>query len=166
MATISFGPNVDPSQLTPHSRDVIEHVCDGSGNPSPRVTCLNRDSAKQAAVMHANLMAHGEAASRAVYLGPGQQVIDVWKASAHLNAADTITAMKAKIDELGPHNVSHHCCDPAVLQVVDIALSSLANHAALVDIAQHHSGVDVSKCIDEPSLGCLHLEIPQPAGGQ
>lgn len=171
MATINFAPNVDPSQLTQHSRDEIEHALDASGNPSCTITALIRTPHDEARIVHDNLirpvtagtmtMEQSAAAQKAIYRAPGQAVIDVWLASASLSAADTISAMEAEVIRQGPKNVTHHCCIPSIdlLQTVDIAQSSLVNVAALKAIINGHPS-DFSKCLDENS--CLHAEIPQP----
>ena len=167
MALIQLLSTIDPSELTPHSRDVVEHLADESGNQTPMITCLNRSPHKQAVVMHDNLIKHGVQASRDIYKGPGQQVIDVFVECLPLSAATTIIKMEEKIRELGPTTVSHHCSDVRSLQVVDIALSSLTDHDAFVELAQAHGSVlGISKCLDEPGLHCVHLEIPQPTIGQ
>lgn len=171
MGQINFSENVDPVQLTQHSRDEIEHALDVSGNPSCLVTALVRTPRDEARILHDNLlspvtsrmmtMEESALAQKEIYAPPGRAVIDVWLASSTLDRDATIDAMEAEILKQGSMKVTHHCCDPVKdhLQTVDIAQSSLKNVLAFEQIIKGHAS-DFSKCLDENH--CVHIEIPQP----
>ncbi|HEX8423481.1 MAG TPA: hypothetical protein VF634_08720, partial [Pyrinomonadaceae bacterium] len=101
-----------------------------------------------------------------LYKAPGKAVIDEYvKAKNAGKSGDQIkAAMEAKIRAIGPANVSHHCADPAVLNVVDISPSSVTNKLAFEKStnAAKAKGA-VSKFLtpgnNDPAY---HLEIPQP----
>ena len=160
MATINFAVGLDPAALSEHSRDVVEHILDTSGNPSCTVTCLGRSPHEQAVVMRLNCIRNGVDEQMRTYLPPGQAVIQVFVASKALNEADTIAAMEAEILRQGPSKVSRHCGDQSVLQVLDIAQSSLRDVAAFEAVANGHADL-VSKCLDENRA--VHIECPQPS---
>jgi hypothetical protein len=105
-------------------------------------------------------------AQKALYKAPGKAVIDEYvKAKKAGKSNDEIkAAMEAKINALGPENVSHHCADPSRLNVVDISPLSLTNKLAFEKAtnAVKAKGT-VSKFLtpgnNDPAY---HLEIPQP----
>lgn len=160
---------VDGSKLSAFTIDEVHSIAEQSGNTDAEITDAGRTPYDEAVAIHDNCVHHGTAYQRELYTDhsvpghprplPGCKVIDVFETSVHLSRADTIAAMTAKIVELGPEHVSHHCCDPAVLQVVDIGYSSLAHTAAFKAEAIRRGW----KCLDEPRNGCLHVEIQQPA---
>lgn len=171
MATIDFADGLDSSAFSDHSREVLTYLLDTSGNPSCTITCLGRSPHDQARVMRANCLRNGVALQYKTYSQhdaqgnvirqlPGCRVVDVFVASAHLDGEATIAAMEAKIIELSPEHVSKHCGDQAILQVMDIAHSSMHDVTAFEKIANAHVGADVGQCLDEN--GCSHVTIPQP----
>jgi len=115
--------------------------------------------------MFNNIEAHGVAAQKALYAAAGDQVIDVYvvKKGEGKTAAQIKAAMEAKIKAIGPEKVSHHCADPAKLNVTDVAPSSITNKHAFenaVNVAR--SSGKVSRFIT-PNNGdpAYHIEIPQ-----
>jgi hypothetical protein len=68
--------------------------------------------------------------------------------------------MEAKIIELGPTSVSHHAADPKVLNVFDVAPSSIADKMAFEMAVR--ADRRVSKFLLPPNDPGYHLEIPQP----
>lgn len=163
--TISYASGVDASEVSAYSQQILGNLLAVSNNSHGLVTSVTRDPYDQARVMHDNLIKNGVAYERALYTDhnghplPGCQVIDVFEACARLTAVDTIAEMRQKIIDLGPSTVSHHCADPALLNVIDVAMSSLANPHDFVAAAKMDKRV--SKVLDEPSNHCIHLEIPQ-----
>jgi hypothetical protein len=126
------------------------------------ISSTQRSPTDQARVMFNNLETQGVAAQRRLYKEPGQAVIGVYEAGkAAGKTPDAIKAdMTAKINELGPMTVSHHAADPKLLNVFDVAPSSVAN----VDAFQKAAKADtrVSKFLTPPNDPGLHFEIPQP----
>ena len=88
---------------------------------------------------------------------PGQAVIDVYESGkAAGKTPDAIKAdMTAKIVDLGPMNVSHHAADPKLLNVFDVAPSSVAD----VDAFQNAAKADtrVSKFLTPPRASSFYL---------
>ena len=82
--------------------------------------------------------------------------------SAHKSAGKSATAIKqameAKINQLGCHNVSHHCSDTH--DVIDVAPSSIADQAAFrlaLDAALKNGTID--KYITPPEDPAYHIEV-------
>jgi hypothetical protein len=159
---IAFGPNAKSSDVSPYSIGVLLDVMTASNIAKVTISSTQRSPADQARVMFNNLQSQGVAAQRRLYKPPGQAVIDVYEAGkAAGKTPDAIKAdMTAKINELGPMNVSHHAADPKLLNVFDVAPSSVAN----VDAFQKAAKADarVSKFLTPPNDPGLHFEIPQP----
>ena len=68
--------------------------------------------------------------------------------------------METKIKEIGPTSVSRHASDPKVLNVFDLAPSSIKDKVAF----EHAVKADkrVSYFLVPPTDPGYHLEIPQP----
>jgi hypothetical protein len=160
--TISYGPNANAKDVTPFSLAILEDILRAAGLNSALISSTARKPAQQARVMYDNLEAHGVAQQKALYAAAGDQVIDVYaKSKAAGKSPDQIKSdMEAKIIELGPTRVSHHAADPKVLNVFDVAPSSISDKNAF-EIA---AGKDkrVSKFLVPPNDPGYHLEIPQP----
>lgn len=159
--SIVFGPNAKPSDVSPYSLGVLQDVMNAANVVKLTISSTQRSPADQARVMYNNLETQGVAAQRKLYKPPGQAIIDVYVAGkAAKKTADAIKAdMTAKILELGPEKVSHHAADPKVLNVFDVAPSSVADVAAFQNAAK--SDKRVSKFLTPPNDPGLHFEIPQ-----
>src|SRR5882672_7662943 len=159
---IVFGPNAKSSDVTPYSLGVLRDVMAASKVAKLTISSTQRSPTDQARVMFNNLETQGIAAQRKLYKPPGQAVIDVYEADkAAGKTPDAIKAgMTAKINELGPMNVSHHAADPKLLNVFDVAPSSVADVDSFQDAAK--ADARVSKFLTPPNDPGLHFEIPQP----
>ena len=159
---IVFGPNAKASDVTPYSLTVLRDVMAASSVVKLTISSTQRSPTDQARVMYNNLETQGVAAQRRLYKEPGQAVISVYEAGKSAGkTADAIKAdMTAKINELGPMTVSHHAADPKLLNVFDVAPSSVADVAAFQTAAKADSRV--SKFLTPPNDPGLHFEIPQP----
>jgi hypothetical protein len=159
---IVFGPNAKSSDVTAYSLSVLRDIMGVANVAKLVISSTQRLPADQARVMFNNLETQGVEAQRKLYKPPGQAVIDVFVAGkAAKKSADAIKAeMTAKIIALGPTNVSHHAADPKILNVFDVAPSSVANVDAFQTAAK--SDARVSKFLTPPNDPGLHLEIPQP----
>jgi hypothetical protein len=160
---IVFGPNAKSSDVTPYSLGVLRDVMSAANVARLTISSTQRSPADQARVMFNNLQTQGVAAQRRLYTPPGQAVIDVYEAGkAAGKSPDAIKAdMTAKIIALGPMNVSHHAADPKLLNVFDVAPSSVADVASFEAAAKKDGRV--SKFLTPPNDPGLHFEIPQPA---
>jgi hypothetical protein len=160
--SIVFGPNAKSSDVSPYSLGVLQDVMSAANVAKLTISSTQRSPADQARVMFNNLETQGVATQRRLYKPPGQAVIDVYVAGKAANeAADAIKAeMTAKVIALGPETVSHHAADPKILNVFDVAPSSVADVDAFQTAAKADSRV--SKFLTPPNDPGLHFEIPQP----
>ena len=164
MAKFNFGTNANKAVVSERSIEVLSDILANAGLGECIITSTSRTPADQARVMFDNIVKHGVAAQKALYAAAGDKVIDVYSSSkkAGKNATQIKAAMEKEIMKIGPGKVSRHCADPAVLNVVDIAPSSILNKQAFedaVDSAIEHG--KVSKFIMPPTDPAYHLEIPQ-----
>lgn len=159
---IRFGPNAKEADVSEFSIGVLTDVMKAAGTASVIVSSTQRSPANQARVMYDNIVNKGVAAQHALYGVNGDAVIDVYVAAraAGKSPDDIRAAMTAKIIELGPMSVSHHAADPKVLNVFDVAPSSVADVNAFVKAAM--ADKRVSKFLKPPADPGLHFEIPQP----
>lgn len=162
MPDINFGPNAKASDVSPYSLGVLSDVMTAAKVTKVTISSTQRSPADQARVMYNNLETQGVDAQRRLYKPPGQAVIDVYVAGkAAKQTPDAIkAAMTAKINELGPETVSHHAADPKVLNVLDVAPSSVSDVNAFQNAAK--ADKRVSKFLTPPNDPGLHFEIPQP----
>ena len=111
--------------------------------------------------MYDNLEKYGIDNQRALYGSYGDRVIDVYEQNADRPEQEVIELMTAKINELGPSNVSRHCrIDNSDLNVFDIAYSSLSNKERFIDaIEKYRNELGVLQVFYEKN--CIHLEIIQ-----
>ena len=112
--------------------------------------------------MYGNIESQGVAEQKRLYGRYGDQVIDAYVAAKAEGKSEMEirAAMVAKINELGPTNVSKHLADPNVLNVIDVSPNSIADREAFE--AAVRADPRVSKFLT-PSDGdpAYHIEIPQ-----
>lgn len=169
MVEIIFKNRSDEKFVTQYSRDVINDVCEKAGVKTVTVTSVQRSALEQASAMYYNCVTSGAASQFKLYGAYGDKVVQVYVDHArggHAQRDVVIAAMAAKIEELGPSNVSKHCVkDWRLLNVVDISASRIPKdrhdelEAAIKDderIERHFSPYT------EPVDPAFHLEIPQP----
>jgi hypothetical protein len=160
--TIKYGANANAVDVTAFSLVVLRDILRTAGLSSALISSTARTPAQQARVMYNNIEAKGVAAQKKLYAAAGDAVIDVYaKSKAARKSPDQIKAdMEAKIIELGPTSVSHHAADPKVLNVFDVAPSSIADKKAFELAVSKDKRV--SKFLLPPNDPGYHLEIPQP----
>lgn len=164
MPTITFGTNANQAVVSNHSKTVLDDILSDAGLSSCRITSTSRTPADQARVMFNNIVEHGVAAQKALYASAGDQVIDAYVLARNQgkSSSEIKEAMKNKILEIGPSRVSRHCADPNVLNVFDVAPSSIAKKAAFeAAVRRAVENGSVSKFLLPPQDPAYHLEIPQ-----
>ncbi len=165
-ASLTFGKNASQAGVSAHSRTVLNDILNNSKNSSATITSTARTVEDQARIMYGNIESQGVAKQKQLYGPNGDKVIDVYvKGKAAGKSQMEIRAlMVAKINALGPTNVSKHLADPSVLNVVDISPTSIKNRAAFE--AAVRADPRVSKFLT-PGDGdpAYHIEIPQPQNG-
>ena len=162
--TITFGTNANQAVVSSHSRTVVIGILTAAGLGSCRITSTSRTPSEQARVMFNNIVDHGVAAQKALYAAAGDAVIDAYVLARNQgkNSSQIKEAMTNKIIAIGPGKVSRHCADPAVLNVIDIAPSSITNKTAFEKaVKQAVKSKKVSKFLEPPQDPAYHLEIPQ-----
>ncbi len=164
--SITFGPNANQAVVSVHTIGILTDILRAAKCDSCLITSTSRTPADQARIMFNNIVKDGVAKQKALYLPPGQSVIDEYvKAKNAGKTADQIkAAMEAKIRAVGPDKVSRHCADPAKLNVVDVAPSSIAHPQAFqsaVNAAIQQGKVSkfLTPANNDPAF---HIEIPQP----
>jgi hypothetical protein len=163
--SISFGPNAKEADVTDFSRQVLTDILKAAGLTKTTVSSTSRSPADQARVMYANLEKEGIDAQRKLYKEPGRQVIEVYRQGklAGKDAATIQAEMRDKIVQLGPTTVSRHASDPKILNVFDVAPSSVAKRPEFE--AAVRADPRVTKFLLPPNDPGYHLEIPQPQAG-
>ena len=165
MVSIAFGQNAKQAAFTAFSRKVLSEIMRKAGVPGALITSTQRSPEEQARAMFQNLEAKGVASQKALYGPNGDLVIDVFAAgkAAGKTAAQIQADMTKKIIGLGPSNVSHHAADPKVLNVFDVAPTSIPAGKQAAFKAAVRADPRVKKFL-EPSDGdpAFHIEIAQP----
>ena len=163
--SISFGENAKSADVMPYTLGVLSDILKSAGLQSALVSSTSRTPADQARIMYNNLEKYGVEAQKKLYANPGDKVIDVYaRSKAAGKTSDRIKLdMETKIRDLGPTNVSRHTADPRVLNVVDIAPSSLKDRRAFEVAVKSDKRVNrfITPADSDPAY---HLEIPQPRG--
>jgi len=161
---IKFGTNAKSTHVSDHSREVLKAIMTSADVYSVTISSTARDAYDQARVMYDNCVSQGVAAQKKLYARAGDKVIDVYAAAVAdgKDKAATIALMKAKILQIGPTKVSRHATDTSVLNVFDVAPSSIpsAKRKAWEDAIK--ASADVSHYIFPPTDPGYHFEIPQP----
>jgi hypothetical protein len=157
-----YGRNANPADVTPYSKQVLEDILRFAGLKQAVISSTSRNSADQARVMFNNLELYGVEAQKKLYGPAGDKVIDVYaKSKAAGKKPDQIKLdMEAKIKDLGPTNVSKHASDPKILNVFDVAPSSIKNRRAFEQAVKEDKRVArfLTPAQSDPGY---HLEIPQ-----
>ncbi len=162
---INFGPNADRNGISDHSIDVLKNIAKEAGETSIIVTSTTRSPEDQARIMYNNCETHGADSQKNLYGPSGDKVVEEYEKAQEDNKGreETIEAMKDKINEVGPQNVSRHCGDPTEKNVVDVAPSSVTNNDKFKESAEKaEKDGTVEKYIDYPTDPAHHFEIRQP----
>jgi hypothetical protein len=162
---ITYGANADATVVSASMIDVVKDGLRAAGASVGSITSTTRSPEDQARAMFYNTLKTGPAEQFKTYGAAGDAVIQVYvdetagmtPAQITANAAAIQEAMVAEINAQGPENVSHHCADPALRSVVDVAYSSFTT--ANRTIFRNAVTPRLTKIIDEPKNSCLHLEL-------
>lgn len=164
MPTITFGTNANQAVVSDHSKTILDAILTDAGLTSCRITSTSRTPADQARVMYNNVVEHGVAAQKALYSSAGDQVIDAYVLARNQGKTPSQIkkAMENKILQIGPSRVSRHCADPNVLNVIDVAPSSITDKQSFESAVERAEAAgSVSKFLMPPQDPAYHLEIPQ-----
>lgn len=162
---VRFASRARKESVTEYSLSVLKDILGKSGLSEVLISSTSRDPYNQARVMYDNLERYGVDHQKRLYGRYGDKVIDVYAAIrvvAGLDREKTIQKMKDKVVEVGPTNVSRHAANPRVLNVFDVAPSSIKNHQAFEKNVQNDPRVKTF--FMPPKDPGYHLEIPQLRG--
>jgi N-acetylmuramoyl-L-alanine amidase len=161
---IGFGPNARAEDVTAFSRGIVIDVMRKAGLAHLVISSTSRSPADQARVMFNNLERFGVDHQKALYGPAGDQVIEVYRRAKRdgQSATEIKRLMTNEIVRVGPTRVSRHASDPNVLNVFDVAPSSVSRRAAFEQAVR--ADRRVAKFIVPPSDPGYHLEIPQRGG--
>ncbi len=140
-------------------RRVLEEVARTAGLTSVNVSSGARNAHQQAQAMFGLIGSNDAAYAYDLYGPSGDRVIDVYAAEVaktpRPSDAAIIAAMEAKINEVGPGNVSNHCSD--VYYTFDVSKWSVPadKRQAFVDALGAHA--EVQAFIDEND--CYHIQV-------
>jgi hypothetical protein len=172
--TLRFSnPGRDSSRVSAASTTILKNLQRYAGQTTATITSVARTPEQQGQVMF-NQAFKGKLAR---YKAPGQAVLAVYaqqtagltRAQILANEPAIVSAMVAKIYELGPSNVSKHCADPSVLNVVDIWPDDFPVPAQINFERAALSTPSISRFLGPFSIPAyqvpydpvFHLEIPQ-----
>jgi len=162
---LNFSPSANQSVVTARTLNVIAQLLQRAACPSCTITSTIRTPAEQARAMYKNIQTLGVTSQLALYAPAGDAVINefVKAKKAGLAPNSIIAAMTAKIVEMGPERVSLHCADPAQLNVVDIAPSSIVDPGAfLAAIREAYSAGTIKRFFTPGDHDpAFHIEVPQ-----
>ncbi len=146
------------AQISQYSRNLLYNLKGYKGKIY--ITSVARTPEEQARAMLNNIKKNGVDSQIRLYANPGDNVIRVY--NPNLSDEQNLAAMIAQIYKEGPGNVSHHCADTSVLNVVDISISKLSDVDAFLEAVEAEKQKGTISYILERNNGCVHIEIPQP----
>jgi hypothetical protein len=162
---VSLAANVR-GKLSDYTLDLLHEHMRAVGATWVFVTSLERNSREQADAMFTNCRNTSPAIQRKLYGPFGDQIVAVYEAGVALNLSDgeVIARMTKRINDLGPHNVSHHCADSKVMQVVDISPRRFTPESALPAFIERLKNDHRISALKTPADGdpAVHAEVPQP----
>ena len=165
VATIQFLNAAKSMQfVSDYSKLVLTEIMQKSGVTSILITSTARTPADQARIMYENIERYGVEHQKLLYSKYGDQVIDEYSKfkSKKNHKQFIISMMAAKIVALDPSKVSSHVADPAKLNVIDIAPSSIDPALRKLFVDAVDGDERISKYFGPPKDPAYHLEIPQP----
>lgn len=160
---ILYDASAKETAMTAKAITTLKEICSRACISSVKVTSTARTAKDQARIMYDMIKAKGAKYAKTLYGANGDKVVEVYEGAVKkkLSADDTKKEMLAKINELGPSNVSHHVVsDDGKICVFDIAPSSITSKEAKKRFTKEvkaHAGV--AKFLEPPADPAYHLEI-------
>ncbi|MGB3464015.1 MAG: hypothetical protein WBA74_02040, partial [Cyclobacteriaceae bacterium] len=179
---IKLSGSVKQKDVSDKSARAIYKTASEAGESSLRISSGSRSPKEQARVMYNKTKSEGVTSMKNLYAPAGDQVVDVFDKAQRGNiigsklnnilGTDILTlsdteiksSMTNKINELGPTSVSKHASDPSVLQVFDIAPSSISDKSSFTQSININTGpgqVISRRFLPGGSEKAFHIEIPQ-----
>lgn len=136
--------------------NLLQNLKGYSGNI--HITSGTRTPEKQAQIMLTNIKKTSAEAQREIYKSPGDSVIDAY--NPNLSDEENLQNMIDEIYRQGPSNVSKHCSDFNIFNVIDVSKSSLSNVELFKTALKANEHIVHEKTLDENN--CIHFIIRQP----
>jgi hypothetical protein len=164
MPDITFAASANSDDVSELSRIVLRAVMAAAGVTSVVISSTARSPFNQARVMFNNIKSTSVAQQKKLYAAAGDAVIDVFVSAQKDGKTrdQTIALMEAKINALGPANVSHHCADPKKVNVFDVAPSSIPAGKKKAFEAAIRANKSIARFFFPPLDPGYHFEIKQP----
>ena len=164
--TINLASNVKAETVTDYSSGVIKDVMKTAGLDSIKITSTSRTPAEQAEIMYGNIVTHGVDAQKKLYGASGDKVVDEYSnaLTSKKNKEEIISAMGDKIVSIHENtpNAFKHVSDPNVLNVIDIAPSSIPSDKQKSFKEAINGESRIKKAFFPPTDPAFHIEIEQP----
>jgi Transglycosylase SLT domain len=159
---VAFAEHARSEDVTPYSLGVLKDILRASELKRALISSTARSPAEQARVMYDNCESKGVEAMKKLYASAGDKIVDVYAKSKAAGKTPTqIRAdMEQKIKEIGPTSVSRHASDPHVLNVFDVAPSSIKDSVSFEKAVK--ADKRVSYFLTPPVDPGYHFEIAQP----
>jgi hypothetical protein len=160
-STIS-GSNSNINNISNKSSRIISNSMEDAGENTVSVSRTTATPSQQANVMYDNIISFGVENQKDLYLPPGDRVIDTYVSASSQKGATKASVtglMTDKINSEGPQNVSKHCGDPKIINVIDISPSSVKNVRSFQSSLRSNPGI--SKLLPYPKDPGIHVEIKQ-----
>ena len=162
--TITFsGQSANEATFSAYSRGVLEDILRATGVSSCTITSTTRTPNDQARIFYQQLTGTLAAAS---YAAAGESVKTVGRAAIKQKKSrdEVIALMEAKIRTFEPMSqVSKHLADPAVLNVFDVAPSSIPSKKRAAFVKAVNADARVNKFLHPGNSTdpAYHIEVPQ-----
>jgi hypothetical protein len=159
--SIQLSSGIGSGALKPDCVKLLQTLGLKSGDKMIEVSSVTRSAADQARIMYDNCKNLGVRSQMELYSRAGDKVIMVYLDGKNngLSRSQTVEAMRKKIIQLGPSNVSKHCADPSIFGVLDIPFSSIKNHANFKRALEAFVPYPISRFLDERNNSCFHVEM-------
>jgi len=149
---INFATSANQKVVSDYTKNQLKKIMQDAGVRSLTITSTARTPSDQARIMHDNIEQYGVDKQKRLYGSYGRKVIDEYPDQEK---------MLAKINELGPSNVSKHIADPSVMNVVDIDPGSISNKTSFENSIMKKS-MRVHRYFLPDVDPVYHLEFLQP----
>jgi hypothetical protein len=178
--SILFHQNAKPEYVSSYSRAVLKSIMKEAGVHTVAISSAYRDAGDQARVMVDNIRSKGAAHQKTLYKGkPGSRLVDLYEreqaaiVEAEHRGIDTglhtgfarqrhlIGVLERRISEIGQEKVSNHSGLQAILNVFDVAPSSLVPHNVDAFLKAAKNDSRVTRLIWPPKDPAFHFEIAQ-----
>ena len=179
-AKVNFASGINSSVVSDYAIRILGEIAANAGETSIKITSTIRTAQAQAGAMYDNANRTGSSweEQRNLYAETGQSVFDKGKEAqkaaraANSNISDSelrdiVTAAMEKeiLAQLEKgKSTSKHLVTPeqyAKLNVIDIGYGSVTDKNAFIkELEKAKNDGTISKYIEEPENGCIHIEIP------